>query len=179
MSWYIFEVFRGKEDLAERWYTSNVRCEIYYPKYVKLIRPRWRRSKEPVEIITSAFPGYIFFRPYPQMNWIGVWQNPHVVGMLTIDGEPQLISDAEIDRVRRREARGDFMSPLCVDKLMTNALKGSTVTVPSGQFKGIHGAKVESVHKNEVTLSLPMLSSSVTLKVSLTELFPDILKKQP
>jgi transcription antitermination factor NusG len=133
----------------------------FLPLY-KSVR-RWKDRKKQVEL--PLFPGYVFVH-IALRDKLQVLKVPGVVQLISFNGRPASLPDAEIDALRNGLARSLVAEPhpyLAV---------GKKVRVHSGPFAGVEGILIRRKEKFRVVLSIHLIQRSVAVEVDETEIEP-------
>jgi transcription antitermination factor NusG len=138
----------ASEDLAYKGF------EVFLPVYTAL--RRW--SDRVKEITLPLFPGYVFLRgglPQPLL----ILTTPGVVGLVKFAGVPAIVSDMEIETVRRVLAKGAKIEPHPFLKC------GDWVRVKGGPLEGLEGILVRDKNQSRLVLSVELVQKSVAVEV--------------
>jgi len=164
-------------DLAEsRWfaaYTSprhekhvslQMQCrgiQNFLPLY-KSIR-RWKDRRKELEL--PIFPGYLFVR-IALRERLNVLQLPGVVDLVSFQGRPAPLPDAEIEMLQRRLLHSAGLQP---HPFLT---VGRRVRVHSGPMAGTEGILVRKRDKLRVVLSIELIRRSVAMEIDQSDIEP-------
>ncbi len=131
MDWAVLTSTSGRE-LAARDALRALGVDAYCPVVRRLTKPR--RKSKPVEVVTAAFPRYLFADPtftdhdrHPALTAVSL-------ARLSLGGVPCVVSDAEVDRLR---AEDDVRAAEAVDA--TRFVAGDHVRVTWGPLAGVEG----------------------------------------
>lgn len=155
MSWYILTTAPQREFKASKALDDlGLRAVVPYA-----IRHRKGRAKgnKPVMIPfrVPLLPGYIFAAPaHDDMPWYAIKALPDVRGRVAFDGQPALLSDAEVDRMRRlaETERKEVYRGLKV---------GDKVDIMDGPFSGLD-ATLEAIGHAKVKVTVQIFGRSTS-----------------
>lgn len=174
--WYAVQVETGREEVASDYVALRTGYVCYYPKALRLIKPRWRKSKTPIQIKTAAFKGWIFVQHQENFDWEQLRRCPAIfIGYCGRDLRTFLIPDKAIVEIRQREAKGDFASITCSDEAIKKLLLGTVVRLPPGPFENISEAVVVDATKTSVTLQIFLLGTPTEIIYPIFDICPHIL----
>jgi len=157
-AWYALKVWTRSEPLASL-ALRNRGYEPFSPVY-----PELRRRADRMKVIqTAAFPGYIFCRFNPQSK-VPVLSCPAVEYIVSVDGKPTPIADAEIDAIRCCIAAGGRPAPYLP--------VGKRVRIEYGALAGIEGILTRVDGRHRLTLSIPLLQRSLSLQIDADQVRP-------
>src|SRR5450432_575447 len=105
INWYaLYTAPRHEKKVADQINRHGIDC--YLPLY-RSVR-RWKDRRK--ELALVLFPGYVFVRIALQ-NRLEVLQLPGAVRLITFNGEPAVLPEAEIANLRERLAGSRGMEP--------------------------------------------------------------------
>lgn len=130
--------------------------------YLPLYRERVKWTDRTVVAERPLFPGYLFTRFLPETR-ISVISTPGVVRSLG-DEERDLVSCAELDKIRQALADGYLLRP------HPRIVAGTRVRVRSGIFEGIEGAVTELRQQCKVVIALSAVRQYFSLETDLADL---------
>jgi transcription antitermination factor NusG len=133
----------------------------FLPLY-KSIR-RWKDRRKELEL--PIFPGYLFVRMALRER-VSVLQVPGVVQLVSFQGRPAPLPDAEIDMLRGQLAQSGRLQP---HPFLT---VGRRVRVTNGPMTGMEGILTRKKEKLRVVLSLELIQRSVAVEVDMTDIEP-------
>jgi transcription antitermination factor NusG len=137
------------------------RIDCFLPLY-RSVR-RWKDRRKELEL--ALFPGYVFVRLAPQ-DRMRVLQLPSAVRLVSFNGHPAPLPEAEIEALRQRLAGGACVQPhpyLCV---------GRRVRVRAGPMNGLEGIIVRRKDRCRVVFSLDLIMRSVAVEVDESDVEP-------
>lgn len=155
--------------LEPRWYAAHTnprhertvqqlmeayRIECFLPLY-KSVR-RWKDRRKELEL--PLFPGYIFVR-FPLKDRLEALRIPGVVQLVSFQGKPASLPDAEIETLRVGLTRTTGFEP------HPYLIIGRKVRVRSGPFFGMEGILIRRKEKFRVVLSIHLIQRSVAVEV--------------
>lgn len=118
-------------------------------KAIETFSPQWRSR--------PAFGGYLFAR-FVMRDRSRVLGTPGVSSVLSTDGRPAPVSEAEIDAVRRALEHG--AAPASLPELLI----GQAVRVIAGPLAGVEGV-LQSRSGNRLVVTVPLLRRAVAVKI--------------
>lgn len=158
--WYALTTFsRHEKIVATQIERRNMQC--FLPLY-RSVR-RWKDRRK--ELRLALFPGYVFVR-MPLEEKLKVLQLPGVVRLVSFNGIPALLPDAEIEALRARLSGNLRVEPHPYLKT------GRRVRVRSGAMQGLEGIIVRRKESCRVVFSIDMLMRSVAVEVDEADLEP-------
>jgi transcription antitermination factor NusG len=102
MSWYVLRTLAQRE----RWVAAELRRACGLRGYVPIERTRVRRGERSIECLRPMIPSYLFVAAVDgDLPWRDIAETRHVIGYLTSDGAPAVLTETELDRVRQFEAQ--------------------------------------------------------------------------
>jgi transcription antitermination factor NusG len=105
---------------------------------------------------TAVFPGYIFCR-FDSDHKSPILSSPAVQCIVSFGGEPAIISDGDIEAVRRTvEAGGQPCEYIPV---------GQQIRITSGVLAGLEGVLLSAGKQNRLVVSIHLLQRSVAVKI--------------
>jgi transcription antitermination factor NusG len=133
----------------------------FLPLY-KSIR-RWKDRRKELEL--PVFPGYLFVRMTLRER-VNVLQVPGVVQLVSFQGRPAPMSDAEIEMLQRQVSQSGQLQP---HPFLT---VGRRVRVINGPMVGMEGILARKKDKFRVVLSLELIQRSVAVEIDLSDIEP-------
>jgi len=134
----------------------------YFLPLYKSVR-RWKDRKKQVEL--PLFPGYVFVH-VALRNKLQVLKVPGIVQLISFNGQPAPLPDAEIEALRNGLSRSHSTEPHPYLSV------GKKVRVHSGPFAGAEGILIRRKEKFRVVLSIHLIQRSVAVEVDETEIEP-------
>src|SRR5207245_4185212 len=130
---------------------SNRQVNCYLPLY-RSVR-RWQDRRKEVDL--PLFPGYVFVR-IPLRSKLQVLTVPGVVQIVTFNGTPAPVADAEIECLRRGLSSSTSVEAHPYLKV------GRRVRVRSGPCAGLNGLLVRRKHAFLILLSIDLVMLQVS-----------------
>jgi transcription antitermination factor NusG len=160
LNWYaLYTCPRHEKCVAHQLEQRSIAC--FLPLY-RSVR-RWQDRRKELEL--ALFPGYVFVRLALQDS-LRVLQLPSAVRLVSFNGHPAVLPEAEVERLRQRLACGGNLQPhpyLCV---------GRRVRVRGGPMQGLEGIIVRRKERCRVVFSLDLLMRSVAVEVDESDVEP-------
>jgi transcription antitermination factor NusG len=158
--WYaVYTYPRHEKVVTERLESQSV--EAFLPTCV--IESRWKDRR--VRIQTPVFPGYVFTR-IKLAERSKVFNLPGVLRILSFNGVPAPIDDAEIDAVKLCLERGGTVRPHPFIEV------GERVRVRSGMLEGLEGLVARCKNDRILILPIALINQSVAVEVDADLLEP-------
>ena len=158
--WYAVHTnSRHEKTVAQQMEGSQI--PYFLPLY-KSVR-RWKDRKKHVEM--PLFPGYVFVQ-IALRDKLQVLKVPGVVQLISFNGRPAALPDAEIEALRSGLARSVATEP------HPYLVVGKKVRVHHGPFAGVEGILIRRKDKFRVVLSIHLIQRSVAVEVDETEIEP-------
>ncbi|HEY1678540.1 MAG TPA: UpxY family transcription antiterminator [Candidatus Sulfotelmatobacter sp.] len=163
MHWYaLCTAPRHEKKLADQIQHHGIDC--FLPLY-RSVR-RWKDRRKALALV--LFPGYVFVR-MAWRNRLQVLRLPGAVRVITFNGEPAALPDAEVENLRDRlmTSRGIEPHPYL--------RAGCRVRVRCGALEGLEGIMQRSKDGCRIVFSMHLISRSVAVEVdeSDIEFLPD------
>jgi transcription antitermination factor NusG len=156
-SWHVLHVLSNHEKrVAQHLDVRSV--EHYLPLYTE--RVKW--TDRTVATERPLFSGYVFVRSVFR-NRFTIISTPGVLRLLG-DGEKDMVSCAELDKIRDGLSSGLLLRP------HSEVLVGTRVRVRGGVFAGAAGVVTELRRQCKVIISLSAIRQSFSLEVELDDL---------
>ena len=133
----------------------------FLPLY-KSVR-RWKDRRKELEL--PIFPGYLFVRIAPRER-LNVLQSPGVVHLVSFQGRPAPLPDAEIEILQRQLSQNAGFQP---HPFLT---VGRRVRVHSGPLAGVEGILVRRKDKCRVVVSIELIRQSVAMEIDQFDVEP-------
>lgn len=160
LNWYaLYTCPHHEKSVAYQIEQRSIPC--FLPLYRSM--RRWKDRRKELEL--ALFPGYVFV----QLAWqdrLRVLQLASAVRLVSFNGHPAILPDAEMDSLRHRLSVGGRAEPhpyLCV---------GRRVRVCSGPLQGTEGIIVRRKDHCRLVFSLDLLMRSVAVEVDESDVEP-------
>lgn len=131
--------------------------EVFLPTF-KSTR-RWKDRNKVLSL--PLFPCYLFLRGM-QSRRLQVLTTPGIISILSVNGEPALIPESEIEAVRKAIEFGNHVEPHPF--LRT----GDRVRVTYGPLEGLEGILVRKKNLYRLVLSVEILERSAAVEVDVS-----------
>lgn len=152
-NWYaLYTAPRHEKRLAEQIQQQGVDC--FLPLY-RSVR-RWKDRRK--ELALVLFPGYVFVRMVFQHR-LRVLQLPGAVRLVTFNGQPATLPDAEIERLQRHISASGNLEPHPYLSV------GRRIRLRSGPLKGLEGIILRTDDRCRIVLSIHLIMRSVAVEV--------------
>jgi transcription antitermination factor NusG len=135
--------------------------EVFLPTTV--VRSRWKDRT--VQLHTPVFPGYVFTRITSSQR-SRVLCAAGVIRLLSFNGMPAPIDDAEIEAVKLCLERGATLAPLASFEL------GDRVRVRSGVLQGLEGRISRCKNERRLIVPITLIHQSIAVEVDVALLEP-------
>jgi transcription antitermination factor NusG len=153
LNWYaLYTCPRHEKCVAQQIEQRSITC--FLPLY-RSVR-RWKDRRKQLEL--ALFPGYVFVR-LALKDRFRVLQLPSAVRLVSFNGEPAVLPEAEIEHLRQRLARGGGLEPHPYLRV------GRRVRVCGGPMQGLEGIIVRRKDHCRVVFSLDLIMRSVAVEV--------------
>jgi transcription antitermination factor NusG len=160
LEWYaVYTNARHEKRVTEYLVGRSVEC--YLPPY-RSVR-RWQDRRKEVEL--PLFPGYLFVR-IAYRSRLQVLTAPGVVQIISFDGKPAPIREAEIETLRQGLSHSTGFEPHPYLKV------GKRVRVRSGPLSGIEGILLRRKDGFRLVLSIELIMRSVATEVDEADVEP-------
>jgi transcription elongation factor/antiterminator RfaH len=151
--WYAaYTASRHEKTVAEHLRQRDVEC--FLPLY-ETVR-RWNNGRHRIEL--PLFPSYVFVR-MELRNKLRVLQVPGLVQLVTFQGAPAVLPDAEIETLRGALSAGVVAAPY---RYLT---VGSKVEICNGPLQGMRGVLLRHQGQFRVVISVEMIMRSIVVEV--------------
>ena len=151
-NWYaLYTCSRHEKCVAQQIEQRSIAC--FLPLYRSL--RRWKDRRKEVEL--ALFPGYVFVRIALE-DRLRVLALTSVVGLVSFNGRPAALPEAEIEQLRQRLARGS-VEPHPYLRV------GRRVRVRGGPMQGLEGIIVRRKDRCRLVFSLDLIMRSVAVEV--------------
>jgi transcription antitermination factor NusG len=159
LNWYaLYTCPRHEKCVAHQIEQRSISC--FLPLY-RSVR-RWKDRRKELEL--ALFPGYVFVR-LALKDRLRVLQLPSAVRLVSFNGEPAVLPEAEIEGLRRRLSGG------CVEPHPYLNV-GRRVRVCAGPMQGLEGIIVRRKDRCRVVFSLDLIMRSVAVEVDESDVEP-------
>jgi transcription elongation factor/antiterminator RfaH len=157
MFWYAaYTSSRHEKTVAEHLRQREVEC--FLPLY-ETVR-RWNNGRHLVQV--PLFPSYIFVR-MELRNKLRVLQVPGLVQLVTFQGSPATLPDAEVETLRSALAAGVMAQPYRYLNV------GSKVEICRGPLQGMRGIVSRHQGQFRVVISVEMITRSIVVEVDASD----------
>jgi transcription antitermination factor NusG len=146
---------RVAQDLSQRHLNS------FLPTYRSV--HRWKDRRKELEL--ALFPSYVFVHA-ERKDRLQILQVPSVVSIVSFDGRPAVIPDAEIDALRCGLDSQMRLQPHPYLKV------GKRVRIHSGPMAGQEGILIRRKDSCRVVLSIDFIMRSVSVEVDASDIEP-------
>jgi len=151
--WYaLYTAPRHEKRVADQISRRDIVC--FLPLYRSMRRWKDRRK----ELALVLFPGYVFVR-MPLQHPLRVLQLPGAVRLVTFNGQPAPLPEAEIENLQNHLSCSGTIEPHPYLKV------GRRVRVRSGPLKGLEGIILRTKDRCRIVLSIPLIMRSVAVEV--------------
>ena len=135
--------------------------DCFLPVYRSL--RRWKDRRKEIEL--ALFPGYVFMH-IPLKDRLRVLQIPGVVHLVSFNGVPAALPDAEIEGLRNGLEKQVCIVPHPYLKV------GRRVRVRSGPMSGVQGILTRKKDSLRVVVSIELIMRSVAVEVDAADIEP-------
>ena len=157
MFWYAaYTSSRHEKTVAEHLRQREVEC--FLPLY-ETVR-RWNNGRHRVQL--PLFPSYVFVRMGVR-DKLRVLQVPGLAQLVSFQGSPAVLPDAEIETLRSALASGVPAQPYRYLSV------GSQVEVCNGPLQGMRGILLRHQGQFRVVLSVEMIMRSIVVEVEASD----------
>lgn len=150
---------RHEKKVAQQLENGALQC--FLPLYESV--HRWKDRRATVNL--PLFPGYVFARIAPAER-MRILATPGVVKLVTFQGQPAAIPDAEIDSLRHLCANEARVEPHPYLKI------GRRVRINHGPFAGTEGILLRRKGRFRFVLSLDLIARSVAMEIDDCDVSP-------
>ncbi len=160
LNWYaLYTRPRHEKCVAHQIEQRSISC--FLPVY-RTVR-RWKDRRKELEL--ALFPGYVFVHLALQ-DRLRVLQLPSAVRLVSFNGQPAALPEAEIDGLRERLSRAATVEPHPYLRV------GRRVRVCAGPMEGLEGIVVRRKERCRVVFSLDLIMRSVAVEVDESDVEP-------
>lgn len=160
LSWYAVYTYPRQEKVVTR--NLEQRSTEYFLPLYRSMR-RWKDRNKELELV--LFPGYVFVHASRE-DRLRVLQTPGVVRMVTFNGQPAVLPDAEIEALRHGLEQGIYAEPHPYLKV------GRKARVLRGPLAGLEGILLRKKDRLRFVISLDVLMRSVAVELDAADLRP-------
>jgi transcription antitermination factor NusG len=161
--WHVLFVRSNQEKRVVQHLVSRD-VEHFLPTYSWV--SQWRDRK--VKLLKPIFPGYVFVRLL-LADRLKVLLVPNVMNLVGTKNAPSIISDEEIEWIKRGVAHGKAEPHPCLTA-------GDLVVIKAGAMAGIEGVLIRTQNSTRVLIQLNSISRAFTVEVDNTSIVPAIYK---
>jgi transcription antitermination factor NusG len=160
LNWYaLYTCPRHEKCVAQQIEQRSIPC--FLPLY-RSVR-RWKDRRKELEL--ALFPGYVFVR-LALKDRLRVLQLPSAVRLVSFNGQPAALPEAEIEGLRQRLSLGGRLEPHPYLNV------GRRVRVCGGPMQGLEGIIVRRKDRCRVVFSLDLIMRSVAVEVDESDVEP-------
>ena len=157
--WYVLFVKSNQEKMVAQ-HLSSREIDHFLPAYESV---RQRKDRK-VKLLSPLFPGYVFVR-LPLVNRLKVLLIPNVVNLVGTSKAPAVISDQEIDSIKRGIAHGKA-EPYPYLKA------GDKVVIKHGALAGLEGILIRVANGTRVLIHLHSICRAFGVEVDSSSVEP-------
>ncbi|MFZ0317843.1 MAG: UpxY family transcription antiterminator [Candidatus Sulfotelmatobacter sp.] len=162
LNWYaLYTCPRHEKCVAQQIEQRSIAC--FLPLY-RSVR-RWKDRRKELEL--ALFPGYVFVR-LALKDRLRVLQLPSAVRLVSFNGQPATLPEAEIENLQQRLSRGVSIEPHPYLSV------GRRVRVCAGPMQGLEGIIVRRKDRCRVVFSLDLIMRAVSVEVDESDVEPAI-----
>jgi transcription antitermination factor NusG len=156
LPWYAIYTRHQHEKVISQILTAKG-LEVFLPLYNST--RRWKDRT--VHLALPLFPCYLFLRGMEERR-LDVVTTPGIVSVLSVNGEPAVIPESEIEAVRKAIEWGNRVEPHPFLRV------GDRVRVISGPLQGLEGILVRKKNLCRLVLSVELLERSASVEVDVS-----------
>jgi transcription antitermination factor NusG len=153
LPWYAIYTRHQHEKVISQILTAKG-LEVFLPLYNST--RRWKDRT--VHLALPLFPCYLFLRGMEERR-LDVVTTPGIVSVLSVNGEPAVIPESEIEAVRKAIEWGNRVEPHPFLR------SGDRVRVIAGPLEGLEGILVRKKNLYRLVLSVELLERSAAVEV--------------
>jgi transcription antitermination factor NusG len=156
--WYALYTYpRHEKAVADHLTRQSV--EAFFPTVTT--KSQWKDRR--VTLQSPLFPSYLFtrIRLSDRRNIVSI---PSVIRMVSFNGVPAVLSDHEVESVRRCIASGVSLEP------HPYLVAGERVRVRAGSFEGLEGFVTFRKNGGKLVISIGMIQQSVAIEIDMDKL---------
>src|SRR5579859_3683692 len=150
--WYVLFV-RSNQEKRVAQHLSSRSIEHFLPTYPLI--SQWRDRK--VKLLKPLFPGYVFIKLF-LADRLKALLVPNVVNLVGTKNSLSVISDEEIEWVRRGVEHGGAKPHACLNA-------GEVVIIKTGTLAGMEGILLRVQNSTRVLVQLNSISRAFTVEV--------------
>ena len=160
LNWYaLYTCPRHEKCVAYQIEQRSISC--FLPLY-RSVR-RWKDRRKELEL--ALFPGYVFVR-IDLKDRLRVLALPSAVRLVSFNGQPAVLPEAEIEQLRQRLSGSGCIEPHPYLRV------GRRVRVFAGPMQGLEGIIVRRKDRCRVVFSLDLIMRSVAVEVDESDVEP-------
>ncbi|HXX23504.1 MAG TPA: UpxY family transcription antiterminator [Terriglobia bacterium] len=156
LPWYAIYTRHQHEKVISQILTAKG-LEVFLPLYNST--RRWKDRT--VHLSLPLFPCYLFLRGMEERR-LDVVTTPGIVSVLSVNGEPAVIPESEVEAVRKAIEWGNRVEPHPFLRV------GDRVRVISGPLQGLEGILVRKKNLCRLVLSVELLERSASVEVDVS-----------
>ncbi len=154
--WRVFYTFpRAEKKCEDR--LINKRIEVFLPTYTAL--RQWSDRKK--KVVEPLFKNYIFAK-VDERDRLRVLQTDGIVRCVTFDGKPAIVSEEEIESIRRAIS---FEGEFAVVDYVPRPNVGTKVVVTEGPMRGLRGEVREHRGQTHLLVSISAIRQALRINV--------------
>src|SRR6202167_6445906 len=159
-NWYaLYTCPRHEKRVAEQVEQRRISC--FLPLY-RSVR-RWKDRRKELDL--ALFPGYVFVQ-IALRDKLCVLQLPGAVQLVSFNGQPVALPEAEVETLRDRLCRAPYLEPHPYLQV------GRRVRVHSGPLCGVEGVVMRKKDRLRIIVSVDLIMRSVAVEVDEADLEP-------
>ena len=153
-NWYIVYTY---PNLEKRIYNDLIKknVEAYLPLH-HVIR-QWSDRKKELEV--PMFPNYLFIN-FEERERFKLLKIAGVLKIITFDGKPAILSDEEIENIRKFEQLEFEVEP--------HLVQGDDVLIVEGPFTGLTGKLFSKMGRHRLGVRIQSISQTLSIEVALS-----------
>lgn len=157
--WHVLYLRSRTESIVYRMLIGHG-YEVFYPVIQKMKLCKNRQRKE---VSQPLFPNYLFVYTYAH-DLYNLRRLPQVVNFVSIAGKPSILSDNEVEGMRRMLKGGSSIT------VETKFSQGEHVRIVSGPLKGHEGILIKQRNKSRFGIRLKAINHAVFIDISESDL---------
>ena len=155
--WYVIHT-RSRHEKRVNEQLQLKRIESFLPLYCS--ERNWKGRHAQVDL--PLFPGYVFVH-IPLAERLSVLTLPGVAGLVSFQGAPAPVPDAELERLR-------FCLKVAAAEPVPYLHPGNRVRIVSGMLAGLEGVILRQNGQTRFVLSVDLIQRSVVVKLNACDL---------